>query len=156
MGWLNYRHSPITSKEENFNTTATFFVYSLILATYLVISFLDPNFDPTKFNIWFGFLLIGFFSVVMLINIWTIPVAIFVSIRDKFRRCSKNSKVTDEKEAKEANSDLQNAEDTEQKDKDTSKNMDSKLKNERKVNLDEEWEIEQEDQGKSRISQLQG
>lgn len=69
MAILSQRHKPLILKSENFNLVATFFMYILILLTYLGIHFLDPNFDPTKFNFWFGYLLIGFFAMIMLINI---------------------------------------------------------------------------------------
>ena len=69
MAILSQRHKPFILKSENFNLVATFFMYILILLTYLGIHFLDPNFDPTKFNFWFGYLLIGFFAMIMLINI---------------------------------------------------------------------------------------
>ena len=50
MGWFSFKHSPVESKKESFNAIATFLMYILILLTYLAIHFLDPSFDPVKFN----------------------------------------------------------------------------------------------------------
>ena len=76
----------------------------------------------------------------MLINIWSIPVEIFVALRQKFRDCRKKSEPEEQKKSEDVGNKIEDAKKV--PGKDSGILQDDASREKQSLNKDEEWDIQ--------------